>query len=291
MNKSEKTKVAELLRTFCDSQESQNKAARMLKDVSPGMVSLILNGNWTTISEKKWQSIATQVGFYSGGWVVVETYNYKVIRDTLLDAKRESRVHAIIGGAGWGKDAAAKDFATDNDNVWVINCAEYFNNKHLMIELLRAMGKPVDGTIPSLVERAVKHINQTIRPLVVFNEFDKLKDEAFYFFITIYNQCEDKCAIVAMSTDQLEKRIQRGLFLNKKGYQEIFSRFGRRFIELKKPSKADVAAICRANGVDDQEAIMKIYNDSEGDLRRVKKLVQNHTAIEQSQTETDDQAA
>jgi hypothetical protein len=78
-----------------------------------------------------------------------------------------------------------------------------------------------------------------------------------------------------MATDQLEKRITRGLFLNKRGYQEIFSRIGRRFIELKQPSKADIKAICLINDVSDGEEISTIYNSSEGDLRRVKKLIQN----------------
>lgn len=285
MTKESKLKIKDLLEKFCDGFESRAKASKALRDVSPGTLSQVLNDNWDLIADRMWLNIGKQVGFYIGDWKVVETYNYKLIRGMLMDAKAQSRVHAITGGAGWGKDAAAKDFSAEIDNVYLINCAEYFNKKYFMMELLKAMGKGMDGTVPMMVERAVSHINKTHRPLVILNEVDKLKDEAFYFIITFYNLCEDKCGIVAMATDQLEKRISRGLFLNKKGYQEIFSRFGRRFIELKKPTKTDLTAICTANGVTNPETINMIYNSSEGDLRRAKKLIQNNS------TDTNEQAA
>ncbi|MEB0299584.1 AAA family ATPase [Mucilaginibacter sp. 5C4] len=285
MKEQSKVKIKDLLEKFCEGFTSQAKASKALKDVSPGTISQILNDKWDLIADRMWINIGKQVGFEMGDWKVVETYNYKVIRGFLMDAKAQSRVHAITGGAGWGKDAAVKDFATEVNDVYLINCAEYFNKKYFMMELLKAMGKSVDGTVPMMVERAVTNINKTFRPLVILNEVDKLKDEAFYFIITFYNLCEDKCGIVALATDQLEKRISRGLFLNKKGYQEIFSRFGRRFIELKKPSKADVTAICTANGVTNPEHISEIYNSSEGDLRRAKKLIQNKATTEPAEGE------
>jgi DNA transposition AAA+ family ATPase len=275
MTKETKTKIKELLQKFCEGFESQAKAAKALKDVSAGTISQLLNDKWDLIADRMWISIGKQVGFETGDWKIVETYNYKLIRGILMDAKVRSRVHAITGGAGWGKDAAAKDFKTEIDDVYLINCNEYFNKKYFIAELLKKMGKNTDGTVAEMVERAVSSLNKTFRPLIILNEVDKLKDETLHFFITLYNLCEDKCGIVIMATDQLEKRISRGLFLNRKGYQEIFSRVGRRFIELKKPSKTDVAAICTINGVTDPEAIMGIYNSCEGDLRRAKKLIQN----------------
>ena len=147
-----------------------------------------------------------------------------------------------------------------------------------MVELLRAMGVSTSGTVTDMMEKAVKKINNTPLPLIIINEVDKLKDESLYFFISLYNMTEEKCGIACFATDQLEKRIERGLFLNKKGYQEIFSRFGRRFIELKQPNRADIRLICNANGVTDEDVIAEIFNSSEGDLRRVKKLVQNERA-------------
>lgn len=275
MDNAAKLKIKEHLQKYCSGYESNRKASATLKDVSPGTISQILNDKWDLISDKMWLNISKQVCPNKDNWITAETYNYKLVRSLLTDGKDNSRVHAIIGGAGWGKDTAAKPFAADFENVYLINCNEFFNKKYFMVELLRKMGLQTAGTVPEMMERAVRTLNKTLRPLIILNEVDKLKDETLYFFITLYNLCEDKCGIVIMATDQLEKRISRGMFLNKKGYQEIFSRIGRRYIELKQPSRADITAICAANDVTDPQQVSEVVNSSEGDLRRVKKLVQN----------------
>jgi len=69
------------------------------------------------------------------------------------------------------------------------------------------------------------------------------------------------------------KRINRGIKLNRKGYKEIHSRIGRKFIELRGINSTDVAQICAANGVTDPKAFKTIFNECEGDLRRVKRSI------------------
>ena len=276
MTTESKLTIKQLLQDFCGGFESQAKACRALTDVSPGTVSQLLNDNWTLISDRMWLNIGKQVGFEMAEWNNVKTFNYGKIKDLLTDAKELSRTHAITAGAGWGKDTAAKDFAAENDNVYLINCGDYFNRRYFMIELLRKMGKDTNGSLPFLVERAVSEINKALKPIIVINEADKLNDASLYFFITIYKLCEGKCGIVLMATDNLIDRLTiNEKPRQKKGYPEIFSRLGSRFIALPKPTKKDVTMICAGNGVTDPEAIMEIYNSANGDLRRVKKLVQN----------------
>jgi len=145
-----------------------------------------------------------------------------------------------------------------------------------MIDLLRKMGKDTNGSLPYLVERAVSEINKADKPLIIINEADKLNDATLYFFITIYNLCEGKCGIVLMATNALIDRLTvNGAPRNKKGYPEIFSRLGSKFIVLPKPTKKDITMICTGNGVTDPETIMEIYNSSNGDQRRAKKMIQN----------------
>ena len=102
---------------------------------------------------------------------------------------------------------------------------------------------------------------------------NKLSDQVMYFFITLYNNLEDHSGIVLCATKHLAKRIQRGRKLNKKGYNEIFSRIGRRFIELQGISTADVTAICMANGLTEAGKIREVMEECENDLRRVKRKV------------------
>ena len=67
------------------------------------------------------------------------------------------------------------------------------------------------------------------------------------------------CGIILLATDHLEKRVKKGLRLNKKGYEEIHSRIGRKFIKLNGANINDITEICIANGVEDK-AIIKDIN-------------------------------
>lgn len=66
---------------------------------------------------------------------------------------------------------------------------------------------------------------------------------------------------------------QKGVRTNRKGYKEIYSRVGRKFIPIQVVNSEDVAAVCIANGVTDPETINEIIDDCESDLRRVKRKV------------------
>ena len=94
-----------------------------------------------------------------------------------------------------------------------------------------------------------------------------------YFFISLYNALEGKCGLIIQATEFLEKRIDDGVLKGKKGYSEIYSRVGKVFLKVPKPSKEDVEDICRANGLYNDEFIQTIYNQADGDLRSVKTKV------------------
>ena len=108
---------------------------------------------------------------------------------------------------------------------------------------------------------------------MIFDEFDKLKDEVLLFFITLFNRLEGKCGIVVMGTDYLDKHVRRGCRLERRGYEEIFSRVGRTFIPVPVVNDAEVTKICKENGVEDEQVIKTVCNTCEGDLRRIKREV------------------
>ena len=113
-------------------------------------------------------------------------------------------------------------------------------------------------------------------PLLVFDEADKLTENVFHYFISLYTQVEDKCGVVFMSTDYIKKRISRGLRCQKPGYKEFYSRIGRKYFELEDTTSNDVYAICTANGLKERKEIDEVIRDAEQcdfDLRRVKKSI------------------
>lgn len=270
MNKKE---IKEALKAYCDRYTSQNKAANSLKNVSSATISQILNDKWDLIADEMWRRVAAQIGYSSEGWVLVPTTVSNTLYDLLKDAQSDSGVHAIIGRAGSGKTETSKKYVAENKNSFHVTCSEYWNRKTFLLELLEAMGCDSSGyTVNEMVRKVVALVKAMETPQFIWDEADKLNDQVLYFFITLYNHFEDKCSIILLATDFLKKRILRGVSLKKKGYNEIYSRIGRRFIELPGNTYDDQAAICQANGIQTPGIIDSIVGGSECDLRRVKKL-------------------
>lgn len=274
MENLKKQQIANALRTYCDRYASQNKAANSLKNVSAATISQMLNGNWELIKDDMWRNVATQIGYKDEKWAAVETSNYLRILELLNDVKANSLVMGITGDAGTGKTFACKQYAESNKQVYLLCCNEYWNRKLFLTELLTALGRDYTGfTVGEMMNEAVRVLKMQESPLIILDEADKLSDQVLYFFITLYNQLEDECGIVLCATSHLEKRILRGIKLNKKGYNEIWSRLGRKCVKLKGVTAADVAAICEVNGITDRARVESVIADCESDLRRVKRRV------------------
>lgn len=274
MVKNEKRQIAEKLREYCGQKGSQNKAANSLRGVSAATVSKILSGDWELLSDEMWSSVAAQVGHTSGEWSIAETRAYSRMAFLLQSAQDDSLVFAVTGDAGCGKTEAVRNYTARRRNVYHLCCSEYWNRRTFMGKLLRCMGVDCSGaTVSDMMDDIIDCLKRKSRPLVVLDEADKLSDQVFYFFISLYNQLEAHCGIVLCATNYLEKRILRGMRLRKKGYEEIYSRIGRKFVQLPAVNGEDVAAVCTVNGVRDPEDVRAVIEESECDLRRTRRLV------------------
>lgn len=269
-----KQNIVNVLRTYCERYESQNKAAASINDVSPATISQMLNGKWELIKDEMWRNVASQIGYKDERWEAVETTNFRMLNRILDDMKENALAMAITSEAGTGKTFTFKHYAANNRQVYLLCCNEYWNRKLFLAELLSAMGKDASGyTVGEMMSEAVRGLKMQESPLQILDEADKLSDQVLYFFITLYNQLEDECGLLLAATSHLEKRLRRGLTLNKKGYKEIWSRIKRKCVPLKGVTAADIVAVCEANGIKDRKLQDDIVADSEGDLRRVKQKV------------------
>ena len=272
----EKKQISEQLRAYCEQKGSQNKAAASLNGVSSATVSKVLAGSWDTIADDMWRSIAGQIGAgkTAEGWHLVPTRAYKAMTFTLESAQRDALVVGVIGEAGSGKTEAIKTYTAGGRNVYHLICSEYWNRRTFMAKVLQTMGATYSGnTVADMMDTIVDTLKRKESPLIVLDEADKLSDQVLYFFISLYNQLEGHCGIIMTATRYLKARIEKGLRLNRKGYAEIYSRIGRKFVELPLLNSEDVAAVCVANGITDAKAINSIVDEADGDLRRVKRSV------------------
>jgi DNA transposition AAA+ family ATPase len=274
MNTHQKKAIKQKLLEYCEKYDSQNKASNSLKGVSTATISQVLNNNWEQIANEMWLKIAKQIGCSSKELSIVQTANFKFLNSILKDAALNSTVYAVIDNAGSSKTVTTKHYTESNKRAYRIECNEYWNRKMFLSELISVLGRDASGlNVNEMVVDIVRTLKVQENPIIIIDEFDKVNDQVLYFFITLYNQLQDECGIVLCSTDHLEKRIKRGLRLNKKGYKEFYSRIGRKFIELPGVNSSDVTQICLANGITNKQDVKEVIEDCEYDLRRVKRKI------------------
>lgn len=281
MKLEEKKEIKVLLEKYCEQRGSQNRASKDLKGVSSATVSQLLNDKWDLITEDMFRKIGAQVGWRTGEWALVDTAFKVQFTQLLHDAKNDSLVVAALAYAGNGKSKTAAVFTETEKNVFLISCKDFWRPKGFLNTLLHAMGSDGAGlSIDELMDEIIRRLLKMEKPLIIFDEVDKLADSVFYFFISFYNELEDRCGMVLTCTDYLERRILKGLRLKRKGFQEIYSRLGRKFVALPCIEKHDVHTICLANGLTNDTSIRNVTDDAchsgfeNGyDLRRVKRAI------------------
>lgn len=274
----QKNEIRDLLQEYVSRFPSQNRAANSLVGVSSGTLSTILNGRYETISDEMFAKIRAQISpRKSDDWVLCDTMLYKELHTLLQDAQQYQNVAWAISPAGSGKSTTAADYASKHDNAFVVSCSEDMKRGDFIRELARVIGVNVsDMSLRTALERVTKYLLTLENPLLIFDEGDKLPDVVFYYFITIYNRLEGHCGIIFISTHYIKRRMECGLSYNKKGYDEIHSRICRKFIELTPANSYEVAAIARANGIEDDKTIKVVVKDAATcnfDMRRVRREV------------------
>lgn len=272
----QKTKTRDRLARYVQRYPSQNMAAVSLKGISAATVSNILSGKWKIISEDMWQRLESQL-IKNEGWQIFSTAAYRDMTFFLADAQEQSSVMWVAAPAGIGKSTAAASYAALNRNVYRLTCATDMTKSDFVHELAAQIGVRTAGmSIREAFQEILRHVVTLERPLLIFDEADKLADSVMYYFISIYNALEDRCGIVFLSTSYIKKRIRNGVMKDKKGYDEIESRICRRYVDLTPVSAAEIEQICLVNGLSDAAAVNRVRTEARecgNDLRRVKRSV------------------
>ncbi|MFV0377808.1 MAG: ATP-binding protein [Mangrovibacterium sp.] len=269
--------------------------------VSEATISQLRKGAYAASGDDMYLTIGVALGyvFDSGRWNIAETTNYRIITEVMNDAKLESMFLGIAHRAGSGKTATADAYLAANrrGGVFKLNCKEW-SGRAFLSELIREIGAEmprgyasVNAMIGSISE-AFKRIAYQ-KPLLILDQANSLKSSSFRTLIHLFNDCEDILGLVILGTENMEHEIKRGVRLNKLGYDEIDSRFGRKYVHLTGATLADTRRICEANGIDDKDMQSEIFHaceparisiESDGqnrtvlvveDIRRIKRLIKS----------------
>ena len=285
-----KKEIVALIELEKDRLGSYNKVATKT-GASSATISQMRANNWELIKDEMWQQVASKLGYQPKNWNVVPITNYKVMTTTMRDAKNEQLFFAVSHSAGSGKTASINDFAEKSNSTYVIQAREW-SRREFLVKLTETLGIEAGRgyiSVDKLIDKVIKFFREraSFSPLLIVDEADKLKPSALRFFIPFYNALEDLCGVVIAGTENLEKEVKAGVRYNKKGFDELDSRFGRNFIHLIGATEKDINAICAANGITDSATQKEIFKEASpsvlvyggkqykvvSDLRRVKRII------------------
>lgn len=248
------------------------KAVAVKCKISETTISQLLSGTYLAKGDDMYLKIAMALGyeFDKGRWnIAADVTNFRAIVEVLNDAKEEAMFIGISEKAGSGKTATTDIYLSQNKSkgVFKLNCKEW-SGRIFLLELAREIGAEIPKGYAS-VNELIESISDTvkkiahIRPLIVIDQANSLKPSALRTLIHLFNECEDILGVVIIGTDNLETEIKRGVRLNKTGYDELDSRFGRKYIHLIGATLKDTRRICEVNGITDTQMQEQIFKDAE----------------------------
>lgn len=279
MDQSQKHRIAELVRKAVKTAGSQKSFASK-HGISATTINFVIKGNWSLVSDKMWQRLAAATQFIGTSWQCATTANYKAMQQACRLAQADGLSLAISHDAGAGKSYALQMYAANTANAFYVQCETHWTRTQFFTTLYRAIGKDPRGlSTAELAEEIIIELRTRTNPLLILDEADKLRDVCLLYYITLYNQLDGICGFILCGTPHLRHAWESGARRDRRGYKEVHSRIGRRFIELRRIGRPDVEAICKANGVADEGDINAIWNEvqADPDLRRVRREVEKLT--------------
>lgn len=206
-----------------------------------------------------------------GGFI--ETHTSMRVIETLGFAQAANDFAVICGGAGMGKTTAARWYATENSNVWLVTITPACATKgSCLSEICAAVGveESGGGRGEQRMMRDLKKRMTGTNGLLILDESQHLNMVALETVRSLHDATE--IGVALMGNQSIYARLTGGK--RQAEFAQLFSRIGKRTI-LKQPTKNDVEAICEAFGIDDKETIdlARAIAQKPGALRSVVKTI------------------
>ena len=274
MNHEQKKQIKDALVRYAANYTNDAAVANSLEGVNAATIALVMNYNWEMVTDAQWDMLARQVGFYCGDWKQAETTANLLLRVLLNDAQNYAMVYGVAMATGTGKTFCATQYARQNHNVVYINGRSNYNRKTFMAALLQVCDyTDIPESTPDRLKMAATLIAAKTQPLIVIDEAHLLKDRVLHLIVLLAEYLNGQAGLILMGDTTLRTRIVEGVRLKKPGFDDVYKMTGRRFVTLGNAAPADVHAVCRANGLYDEDAIAYINTQSNGNLHIATSLI------------------
>lgn len=253
---------------------TQEKVANKCK-ISTTALSLWMSGKYGADTAKLENKITQALNYKASDWVFVEEIkNYKTA-EFFFNQCRE--FHLWIGfdsKAGSGKTGGFEHlYNKDLSGSVIFIQAENWSEKQFLTKLYEKLSCTLllndHQSNAKIFDMIVVLIKQLDCPVLIVDEYTKLKRAAKKRLITLYNRTEDHLGCI-VSGSEVKKEIHDGVRRQIGWYDETDSRLGRTYIELPGLVKKDVFQLCEANGVTDDEKKEKVWSEVEKVIKPVK---------------------
>ncbi len=256
-------------------------------NINASQLSRIMRGNWEKVlSDEKWITIARILGVGIGThstWKTANTPVFQFITAQLEKCQAESMSALLCDLSDIGKTYAALHYQRNHKNVVYVDCSQVKSKQKLIRKIAKSFGVGSTGKYDDVYEDLVFYLKQLPTPLIILDEAGDLHYEAFLEIKALWNATEQACGYYMMGADGLKQKIARAIDNKKVGYTELFSRFGRKYINCLPANNDDrikmlqstASMIIKANSKEgtDVMQVLRASADAQGvpSLRRINK--------------------
>lgn len=267
--------------------DSRAKYARTI-GISSSDFSNLENAKWKQneklLSVQKWLRIAREVGYEFSDrqkWATAPTATYRTITKQLEVCQSDAISGILCDQAGIGKTHACREFAATRTNAFYINGGSHNTRTRFIRGLAQSMGLESKGSkVEEVVQDIVYYVKSLHNPIIIIDEAGDLENSTYLFLKRLYNELEFHCGFYMVGARGLKRRIESSIRLRRNGFEEVFSRFGGRYITIVPEDTrkrvewlhGEAEKVCVANGLTDKEKLNAIYSaiDTNRDLRYVR---------------------
>lgn len=212
----------------------------------------------------------------------VETPTARDIFDVCAMAHTMSDINLIIGEAGLGKTVTLKQYAKTVDNVILVEVEPTFSPKVLLVELCNRLGIVPSRNNHDNVTNIVDKLKGSDK-LIIIDEAELLALKSLEIIRRIHDMAQIGVVLAGMP------RLRANLRGKKGEYKQLYSRIG--FVsDLSDRLPEEDIGLLSASAIGTSAFNEKLYKASQGNARRLNKLLRGVNRLAQLNSRPIDEA-